>query len=304
MELTRRRFLGSLGASAAAGCAHVRDGSARASAKARVAPTFSLLDDEKVVMHVGGLAGPVRLVVAGDTHFAFHDGRDAAYEPYFRRMAQWPAPADVLRRTFAHAREIDADLVLLVGDTMSFPTLANVERVEKDLAEGGVPWLYTAGNHDWNFEGEPGSDRERRAKWVGTRMRGLFQGENPWMYSRVVKGVRVVMIDDSLNEIAPEQLAFWRSEIEKGDPTVLCVHIPIWMPGISDDYCGWDYPTRTDRTTATTQAFRESVVSAQNLVCLFAGHHHKWMVSQDRGAVQFSVPRHLDGLHADAELLP
>lgn len=75
----------------------------------------------------------------------------------------------------------------------------------------GVPWLYTAGNHYWHFEGDEGSDAEQRARWIEKRLLPLCKGEDPMAYAKKVGGVRFLMIDNSTYNVDGRQLEFRRA---------------------------------------------------------------------------------------------
>ncbi len=313
MKTSRRDFIGATVAfAAAAGCTGPR---------CRIGKTgrpFSLDGRCTLRMPVAGLEGPVNFFVVGDTHFNFHDGRDDAYADNYKRMSRNPTPGDVLAKAMNRAREAQADIVLLVGDIISFPTLANIDHLRAELDRCGLPWLYVAGNHDWHFEGDSGSDIEQRARWAESRLKPFYQGENPIMYSQVVKGVRMVMIDNSVYHVLPEQLAFWKQEAAKGDPIALFMHIPLWLEGWNITTCGhpdwgaatdpyWEIERRerwAEKLMPSTYAFREAVINTPNLVGVFTGHKHKLMVGQSRNALFFSVPWNRDGSCMEVRLSP
>ena len=272
-------------------------------------------DGRVLRMPWSGLTEPARLCVIGDTHLSLCDARDADHEIHCFRMGGRSDPkkkAEIQRhftRTLARAGEGQVDLIVLVGDIVSFPSLANVEFVRSSLDACGVPWIYVAGNHDWHFEGEEGSDLAQRERWTKTRLAPLYQGENPLMSSRMVKGVRVVMIDNSAYHVLPEQVTFWRQEAAKGDPVCLCMHIPFWQPGWDVTTCAcpewgsatdpyWRIERRqrwADRLMPSTFAFREAVLSTPNLVGVFAGHEHVDQFVRDRGQNLFTVAANRTG---------
>ncbi len=313
MKTSRRDFIGATAAfAAAAGCTGPRCSIGKTNRP------FSLDGRCTLRMPVAGLKEPVNFLVVGDTHFNFHDGRDDAYADNYKRMARSPAPRDALAKAMKRAREAQADIVLLVGDIISFPTLANIDHLRAELDRCGLPWLYVAGNHDWHFEGDSGSDIEQRARWAESRLKPFYQGENPIMYSRVVKGVRMVMIDNSVYHVLPEQLAFWKQEAAKGDPIALFMHIPLWLEGWNITTCGhpdwgaatdpyWEIERRerwAEKLMPSTYAFREAVINTPNLVGVFTGHKHKLMVGQSRNALFFSVPWNRDGSCMEVRLSP
>ena len=313
MKISRRDFIGATAAfAAAAGCTCPR------CSIGKTDRPFSLDGRCTLRMPVAGLKQPVNFLVVGDTHFNFHDGRDDAHADNYKRMARNPTPGDVLAKAMNRAREAQADIVLLVGDIISFPTLANIDHLRAELDRCGLPWLYVAGNHDWHFEGDSGSDIEQRARWAESRLKPFYQGENPIMYSRVVKGVRMVMIDNSVYHVLPEQLAFWKQEAAKGDPIALFMHIPLWLEGWNITTCGhpdwgaatdpyWEIERRerwAEKLMPSTYAFREAVINTPNLVGVFTGHKHKLMVGQSRNALFFSVPWNRDGSCMEVRLSP
>ena len=148
-----------------------------------------------------GMKETLRLRVIGDTHFNYFDERDKEYAGNYARMSSVSdkkvhLPAEVPQSFFefavSTAKKDNIDALLLVGDIMSFPTLANVEYAKKTLDACGVPWFYISGNHDWHFEGLEGSSASLRETWVKKRLAPLYhEGADPMMYSRVIKGVRI-----------------------------------------------------------------------------------------------------------------
>lgn len=272
----------------------------------------------KLLLKVKGLRESVRLCVLGDSHLGLHDERDDAYAEHYKRMAQVPGDPQKFSETLALAKKSKADLVMLLGDIISFPTYKNIEFVRGELERSGVDWMYVAGNHDWHFEGVPGTDIEQRREWLPARLGTFYpKGADPLGYSRVVKGVRIVAIDDSVYHILPEQLAFWEREIATGDPTILMTHAPIWTEGWNYWTCGcpdwgakidpcWKIERRerwAERQCAESFAFRDSVLRAPNLIAAFSGHIHALMMA--RGAVnQFSVPSARKGDHFDVTIVP
>ena len=211
------------------------------------------------------------------------------------------------------------DFLALVGDIVSFPSEAGVEYVKRRLDESGLNWMYVSGNHDWHYEGLPGTEMALRAEWTKKRLAPLYQGADPMMASRVVKGIRFVFIDNSLYEILPEQLAFWKQEAAKGEPVALMMHIPLYMPGYGPREAGCAHPEwgakvdphwKIERRpqwpeaghTQTTFAFREAVFSTPNLLGVFVGHDHCHMFAFDRGHVQCVTAANADGSFLDVRV--
>jgi len=274
----------------------------------------SVCDDERQFTYDDKLATilhplvkePVRFTVIADTHFTWHDERDEAMKDNLARIAQWPGREADLDAAFAAARKFGADIVPLAGDMFSFPSYANVEFLDRKMRASGLDCRYVSGNHDWHFEGLPGSDDELRATWIRRRMACLYRGEDPMAYSVVKKGVRFVFVDGTTYRITPAQLAFFKKELATGDPVVLVMHVPFWMAphGATDTLANphWGYdtdvnyvPERRERWPKEGQPresfeFAELAFSAPNMVAVFAGHEHVLQVASRRGVPQFIVP--------------
>lgn len=272
-------------------------------------------DDEKGLIEIGwpGFSGTCRFSVIGDTHLWLDDERGLPYVQYSRRMGGGQSAAKffaekgpVFERLLAEAKARRSDFTGLVGDIVSFPSEAGVAWSVERLNASGLDWHYIAGNHDWHYEGLSGSDLGQRAEWAPKRLSAFYRGANPLFSSRTVKGVRFVFIDNSTYEILPEQLAFLESELEKGDPTALLMHIALYVPGygVIEAGCGhprwgaandpyWEIERRRRWPaghTPTTYAFRERVFSAPNVIGVFAGHAHRLMISQVNGCMQCVTP--------------
>lgn len=308
--MNRREFLKGAALAAPGVCAGCLspDVAARHGGAMPWAKTFTFVQnwghDGGMVLPCPALPEPLKVSFIADAHLNLHDDRDRENFDYLKRMAgaKWSetlTAKDGFAIALKKVREAKSDLVVLLGDAISFPALANIEFLASEMDALGVPWLYVSGNHDWHFEGEPGTQAELRAKWTSTRMRPLYQGNDPMAYSKVVKGVRFVLIDNTFYEVTPEQLAFYRAEAAKGDPVCLCTHIPLWNPGMGWCACASpEWGTKADflhqierrekwpeRASASTFAFREAVLGTPNLVACFAGHIHRWQCAQWGGQI-------------------
>lgn len=308
-RLTRRTFFGS--AAIAAGAA--MSGCSFAS-RAKGATSFAYGKHNRLRVTVPGLAQDVRVLIVGDTHLDLSDGRDAEYAGYYKRLKRNQGHPEAFRKMIAKVKDEKPDILLLAGDIMSFPTLANVEFLKSTLDESGLNWFYVAGNHDWHFEGVQGSDEQQREQWIAKRLMPLYQGRDPLMSSCSVKGMRFVAIDNSVYHVNERQLEFWKSEAAKGESMVLFMHIPLWTEGWGLFTCGnpgwgaatdpyWEIERRekwAPSQSPSTFAFREAVLSTPNLAAVFSGHIHQIMTAVERGKFMFSVPDNRKGAYVDA----
>ncbi|MCA9011785.1 MAG: metallophosphoesterase, partial [Planctomycetaceae bacterium] len=219
------------------------------------------IDDNKVTYFTNAVTRPVKVMVVADTHLFRDDERGKPYREFSGRMAkaynntshfktgQPTNPEHSFEAALERAKSEGIDLLALVGDIFSFPSEAAIDWVLERLTTVEMPWLYVAGNHDWHYEGMEGSLEQLRADWIKRRLKPMYQGNHPLMAVYEVHGVRFLAIDNSHYEILPEQLEFFRTEVRRGQPIVLFVHIPLYAPGRSMGFgCGHpDWGAATDR---------------------------------------------------------
>ena len=131
----------------------------------------------------------------------------------------------------------DCDALVLTGDIADSPSPANLQVLAGMLE--GRRYLYTFGNHDYySYDSDSGSadDRER---FLDDFLR--FLPCDPTMDAMVVGGVNLVTLDDSLAQFSWLQLGFLKSEIAKGLPILLFLHLPLYSPTfVPKAYEWWD----------------------------------------------------------------
>ena len=94
--------------------------------------------------------------------------------------------------------EEGADLILLTGDNLNFPSPRAVAHMVSVLEGSGIPFMYISGNHDWDMHAQPGPPDERRAGWQSSVLAPLYAGRDPDAWTEVFGGVRLVAIDNSV----------------------------------------------------------------------------------------------------------
>ncbi|MFT4565502.1 MAG: hypothetical protein ACI9FN_000455 [Saprospiraceae bacterium] len=124
-----------------------------------------------------------------DTHLFTDDMRGDSYKNYSGRMAraynktkhfqtgQATNPEEGFCQVLNIAQEEQSEFVALIGDIFSFPSEAGIEWALDQIKQSGLPYLYTAGNHDWHYEGLQGPHSELRATWTEKRLKPLYQGK-------------------------------------------------------------------------------------------------------------------------------
>jgi 3',5'-cyclic AMP phosphodiesterase CpdA len=197
------------------------------------------------------------------------------------------------------AIEKDVDLIALGGDQVNYPGPRAVERLTQELKRTRIPWVFTAGNHDWHYEGMPGSSTDLRQRWR-QELAPFYAGNDPHASSVEVNGLRFVLIDNSTFQIDDHQLTFFRDSVSDGTPVVLMVHIPLSVPTLRNDrpgkpLCGdpewgehtdngWETERREKWSAAgnlpSTERFLAAAELTPNLVAVLCGHIHQARVDR------------------------
>ena len=208
----------------------------------------------------------------------------------------------------------------MVGDIFSFPSESAIKWVEEKLKKIDLPYVYTAGNHDWHYEGMEGTSTQLRSTWIQKRLLPLYQGSNPLMSSKEIHGIRFVTIDNSNYEILPEQLAFFNKEKQLGKPILLMVHIPLFASERPLGFgCGHpDWNAKNDRNfklerrlpwsetghSKTTMEFHKEVFRSENLLGILAGHIHEQSLDVVNGIPQIVTQANATGAYLHVEFVP
>ena len=294
--------------------------------------TFVTIDQHRVSFFAEGINESLKVIHIADTHLFKDDERGIPFEKYSNRMAKAynqtthfltrskTTPEDSFVQTLAYAKEVNADVITLVGDIFSFPSELAIEWVLHKLNAINIPYSFVAGNHDWHYEGMEGTMESLRSTWIKNRLLPLYQGNNPLMAKYDIKGIRFLAIDNSTYEINEEQLVFFSKQVESGLPIVLLIHIPMYVPGKKISFgCGNPFwGATTDRNfelerrpkwpknghTKTTFEFYKKVFDSSNVMGIFAGHIHRNSIEIIKGKPQIVSDDNANGAYLDIDFMP
>ncbi len=150
-----------------------------------------------------------------------------------------PYPPEAMLPAFRdYAAESGADLVLLTGDIMDFPSEANIALLGDFIKSAPVPVLYITGNHDWSYADDYHTPH---AEEVHLPRIHAFSGEG-------MKGGRVLYetedivflcIDNGLERIPSFAATDYPRAIlhahNQGKPVILVMHIPFNVDTMAED---------------------------------------------------------------------
>jgi DNA repair exonuclease SbcCD nuclease subunit len=218
----------------------------------------------------------LKILQITDIHISIADSNEADMMKYGERMHKaYSNPRkhfalDTSETTFQYFNDIlqkakkqNVNLLLLTGDIVNFPSVASVKYVYDKLTETGIPWLYTSGNHDWHYEGLPGSIDSLRDTWTKKALLPLYSGNNPLFYSTVIHGINFVGIDNSTGEVNEAQIRFLREQLTKPEPIMMISHIP--------------YSLNNKPNKPGMAAFTEIISSnSDKITAIFTGHEHRF----------------------------
>ena len=265
---------------------------------------------------------PLSIMHITDTHITIPDEEDKKVWEYCKRMhaaykdtsrhvsGENISRGEAFRMLVDIAKRKKVDLLVMSGDIVNFPSPKTVDFVHKVLEESGVPYVYVAGNHDWHLEGTPGSDNEKREKYLPV-LHSLYQGKNPLYNATLIKGINVVCIDNSTYQINQEQLTFFKEQVKRGYPIVLVMHIPVCTSQNNEYTMGyekWGAAIDTiyqlegrqqwskDGNTPETIEFHRLLMETPDLIVL-CGHVHTERVEHEEALCQYVTSLSRDGAY-------
>lgn len=214
-----------------------------ASCARKSAMSYVLFDNTDIKIYSAAVTDTIQLMAISDTHLYMSDEREDPYRENSARMAaaynmtrhfktgEPTNPAEGFDYALSIARKSGVDAIVHLGDLVSYPTEYGIEYAFEKLEATGLPWYYIPGNHDWHYEGMEGTEAELRDEWVGKRLAPLLKGHDPLGYTVDIKGVRLIMLSDGINEILPGQVSFIKDATRDAVPSILLAHIPFYSPG-------------------------------------------------------------------------
>lgn len=288
-----------------------------------------------VKIYTRGITDTIRLFVISDTHLHESDEREDPYRSFSDRMEKGynhtkhfktleaTTPLEELAKSLEIAKKQRADMVLHLGDLISFPTELGAELALDLFEKSGLPWYYVAGNHDWHYEGTYGDQDSLRRVWSPKRLGALYKGADILNYTIDVKGLRIILMSNGTNYMLPSQVDYLKESLQDGMPSLLMMHVPLWAEGQRDiDFtignpnwgAGVDKYYQIERREQWPEHhdqadydFMDEVKRAgsENLLSVIAGHVHFYGMSYISDCLpQFTLKENASGAYMMVTLIP
>ena len=138
-----------------------------------------------VSVYMKGAEKPVKVLHITDSHISGEMPADPQHAAYAKRMhnaypmvkhfqtGEMVSPKVMFKELMELAVSEKADLIALTGDIVNYPGESGVEFVMNEVKKTGIPFIYTAGNHDWHYEVMPGDAISQNREWTDKSLKPL-----------------------------------------------------------------------------------------------------------------------------------
>jgi len=185
----------------------------------------------EVVLEVPELTKEYTFLYVTDTHIVVLDELDSdKVEEYADvrfdefQNAEDISSAELFEEWITYANLNRVDALLLGGDIIDYPSVANIEHLEENLEKLTVPYLYALGNHDWTF---PWEYMTQYGEETYLPMLEPYMQSDSAIHELELDEIIVVAVDNSANQIAPEAMEEYRQILQKGKPVIVMLHVPL-----------------------------------------------------------------------------
>ena len=185
---------------------------------------------------------------------------------------------------FGYADEINADLLMLTGDIIDFPSELNISLMAENIAALKTPALYSLGNHDWCYADDYLS-AGAAAEFI-PKLNALSAGEpanDPYVKYVDFGEFMVVQVDNSTDSVTESTVDKFLELCKLGKPIILMLHVPLHVDSMVADCTkvwgkdlGMGGDTGVCAWSPDVQRFYAAVAEDENspVVAVFAGHVH------------------------------
>lgn len=185
---------------------------------------------------------------------------------------------------FGYADTVNADLLMLTGDIIDFPSELNISMMQQNIEAIKAPTLFSLGNHDWCYADDY-LTAGAAAAYI-PKLNALSAGEpadDPYVKYVEFDEFMVVSVDNSTDSVTAQTVDKFLALCEKGKPIILMLHVPLHVDSLVADCTkvwgkdlGMGGDTGVCAWSPDVQRFYHAVAEDENspVVAVFAGHVH------------------------------
>ena len=185
---------------------------------------------------------------------------------------------------FGYADQIDADMLLLTGDILDFPSEQNMAMMYENITALKTPTLFTLGNHDWCYADDYLTPNAAATYIPAFNKMSVGQpADDPYVRYVEYDEFMIVAVDNSADYVTASTVDKFLELCEKGKPIILMLHVPLHVDSLVEDSTkvwGKDLGMGGDSGVCAwnedVQRFYRAVAEDENspVVAVLAGHVH------------------------------
>ena len=244
-----------------------------------------------------GLEKPVKILQVTDIHLTYANEQDTEfhqdfmkvrYETFYNEGGKPPYnPKEYFEMAIKYANDNDC-LLVNTGDCYDILTKGNVETY-KQITKG-VDMMFTPGGHEHQWQcvrvmEEPYPYIEE----TRPKVQEIFKEHNLDLTSRVVNGVNIVCMDNSLDYYSPKTLELFKKELEKGLPVIVFSHDPIWDKMLEHTAPYHPNVRLTEKDYKASHETIDILLKNPLVIATFSGHNHVDMEREIEGKLHYST---------------
>lgn len=187
-----------------------------------------LLHENEVA--IPGLKRNFTILFLSDTHLSLCDKRDfKVRDKAARRYEMFRSPdgesADTSFQQLLHYAKLEKpDLLLLGGDIVDSAMFSSIDFVRKSLQDASIPWIYAAGNHDFEY-GKEYFSKKAFQKYL-PRLMGLKISSCGYQITEFENFI-LFSVHDRNSQVSKPALKALKKLYSAQKPVILLTHVPL-----------------------------------------------------------------------------
>lgn len=247
-----------------------------------------------------GLEKPVKILHVTDVHISKADERDTPRQQkqaverveVFRKEGGFPPkmPEDYFRDAVALAKEENA-LLVCTGDAIDLHTHACVDFFLALIKD--VDMMFAPGGHEHQRRFVRTMEEEYPyVETVRPKLEEEFSRFDLYLESRVINGLNIVTLDNSLDYFPLRTVEAFRKELEKGLPIIAFFHDYLWDTQLNMKEAYHPNVRLTPEDYRISHEMMSLLCHHPLVIATFSGHGHRDEVREINGKKHYMT----DGL--------